>query len=296
VSGSASAVEAEPTSYGFATPPEVGAADGAARPPHHLLVAEVVNAHLIGRRPAAYRVVGELRAVPNEYVKGARVECAAAAFRFRLKNTHRIEQLKVNEKFVRASGGEYAVSLPQMAAAKPVPLIKYVATSKWRPVPAFVDAALSHGLPASPTASTTLSICVEANPQLKAPLRDVALRLAAPPGLEVDAGTISPGGGSYSGEPERALAWSLPHLGSGERSAPHSAQLSAAGGAALGTDPTAAELPVQLQFGCDGVTISGLEIETQLGPAGQPVDRLLRRFSAGDYKVSAKREPEGAES
>ena len=39
-------------------------------------------------------------------------------------------------------------------------------------------------------------------------------------------------------------------------------------------------------FGCEGVTISGLEIEVQLGQAGSPIAQLQRRFAAGDYKVS----------
>ena len=89
---------------------------------HNLLIAEVVNAHLRGRRLKEYQVVGELRALPTS------VPCQASEFRFRLKNTHRIEQLKVNEKLVTPSAnGEYTVKLQPMSVSKPVQLVKYVA-------------------------------------------------------------------------------------------------------------------------------------------------------------------------
>ena len=45
------------------------------------------------------------------------------------------------------------------------------------------------------------------------------------------------------------------------------------------------EHPVLVQFGCEGVTISGIELEVQMGASGQPVAKLSRRFVAGDYKV-----------
>ena len=42
---------------------------------------------------------------------------------------------------------------------------------------------------------------------------------------------------------------------------------------------------VQVQFACEGVTISGIELEVQTGTAGKPIAKLTRRFQAGDYKV-----------
>ena len=49
---------------------------------------KVVNAHLKGRKLTQYQVVGELRAVP------VAVPSPPSEFRFRLKNTHRIEQVR----------------------------------------------------------------------------------------------------------------------------------------------------------------------------------------------------------
>ena len=81
---------------------------------HNLLIAEVVNAHLKGRRLSQYQVVGELRALPVS------VPSPPTEFRFRLKNTHRIEQLKVNEKFVKpVSSGEYLATLPATSSTAP---------------------------------------------------------------------------------------------------------------------------------------------------------------------------------
>ena len=45
--------------------------------------------------------------------------------------------------FVTASAnGEYRVQLPALQSAQPVPLLKYITTPRWRPVPVFVDASL----------------------------------------------------------------------------------------------------------------------------------------------------------
>jgi len=58
--------------------------------------------------PAAPQVVGELRLVA----------CTGSApkteFRFRLRNTNRIEQIQVNDKFVKVAGDEYLVQLPAL--------------------------------------------------------------------------------------------------------------------------------------------------------------------------------------
>jgi len=40
--------------------------------------------------------------------------------------------------------------------------------------------------------------------------------------------------------------------------------------------------PLSVQFGCEGVTITGIELEV----AGQPISKLIRRFDSGEYKVS----------
>ena len=42
---------------------------------------------------------------------------------------------------------------------------------------------------------------------------------------------------------------------------------------------------LQVKFSCEGVTISGIELEVQTSGAGKPVAKLTRRFQAGDYKV-----------
>ena len=47
-------------------------------------------------------------------------------------------------------------------------------------------------------------------------------------------------------------------------------------------------LPVSLMFACEGVTISGIELEVHhwdRRAAQQPISKLTRRFTAGDYQV-----------
>ena len=47
----------------------------------------------------------------------------------------------------------------------------------------------------------------------------------------------------------------------------------------------AATQPVCVQFGCDGVTISGVELDIHVGSTSSPISKLVRNFRAGDYKV-----------
>jgi len=84
---------------------------------HRLLVSEIVDATLEGRKLVQYKVSGELRLLPLS------ANSDASEFRFRLKNAHRIEQVKVNDKYVKASEGTYTVQLPAISGAKALPLM-----------------------------------------------------------------------------------------------------------------------------------------------------------------------------
>ena len=167
------------------------------------MIAEVVNAASRGRKLTQYQVVGELRVVPVS------VPCPPSEFRFRLRNTHRIEQLKVNEKFVQ--GGlrwwwwrevEAMVVVgsmwqpPAMTQAKPVPLIKYVAAAKWRPVPLFVDLAVEGGSSSGGEGGENgnggegggpagLRAVVQTNSQLKSTLQNVLVTVTPPDGYRI---------------------------------------------------------------------------------------------------------------
>ena len=254
---------------------------------HNLLIAEVVNAHLRGRKLTQYQVVGELRAVPVS------VPSPASEFRFRLKNTHRVEQLKLNEKFVKATAtGEYTVNLPAMASAKPVPLIKYAAASRWRPVPLYVSGDVVR-IATDPDGGEagTLELVAETNPQLKASLMNVALSISPPPGVHVEGGSLVPAG-SWE-EAARKLRWTIPHELT--RDVPSICSAAVSGGALLAT---LGAQPVNVMFGCEGVTISGIEVDVQMaatpGAATHPIAKLLRRFSAGDYQVASAFAPAAA--
>lgn len=220
-------------------------------------------------------MVGELRALPLE------MRSHPTEFRFRLKNTHRIEQLKLNDKFVKAvAQGEYVVSLPpqlQPSEQTPAfPLIKYIATSRWRPVPVFVDASVER----CSATEATLHAAIETNPQLKMPLQNVVVTVT--PGPAAKACVVSPPG-AWESEHHR-VQWTLPQLQSKEKPVLCSAKLSGDEDIAS----VASQQPVHVQFGCDGVTISGIELEVEMGSSGQPVARLSRRFVSGDYKVRAR--------
>ena len=285
------ALPATPTTPSFEAPPANGSGDPFST--HNLLIAEVVNAHLIGRKLSQYQVVGELRAVPVS------VPSAPSEFRFRLRNTHRIEQLKVNEKFVRVlPGGEYLASLPAAASSKPIPLIKYMAAAKWRPVPLFVDLAVLFEGEAVESGEADggarLQAVVQTNPQLKSTLQNVTVSVTLP-----DAGLCIGGEGRAPPRPDgsaydadaRKLQWRVSKELVREMPITCSAALCGEGGAELPSELVAAfaSTPFQVHFGCDGVTISGIELEVQ--PAGGtsgtlPVGKLMRRFSAGEYRVT----------
>lgn len=48
----------------------------------------------------------------------------------------------------------------------------------------------------------------------------------------------------------------------------------------------AATSPLDVSFSCEGVTISGIELEVQLGPTSGSIDKLLRKFASGKYLVT----------
>lgn len=49
--------------------------------------------------------------------------------------------------------------------------------------------------------------------------------------------------------------------------------------------------PLQLSFSCEGVAISGIELEVQLGSGSSSISRLLRRFVSGEYFVTSATAP-----
>ena len=217
----------------------------------------------------------------------------ACEFRFRLKNTHRIEQLKVNEKFVRPAKeapGEYIASLPATASTKPIPLIKYLAAAKWRPVPLFVDVSVIED--AVDAGSGELQAVVQANAQLKTPLHAVSLTVAPPPSIKVD-GTraVLPEGSRYDAS-AGVVAWDVCKQLQRETpitcSAVVSTQPDAEGGDALERLRGALMgVSFDVKFDCEGVTISGIELEVHAAVATMPspIAKILRRFAAGEYKV-----------
>mmetsp|Transcript_5058 Transcript_5058/g.15397 ORF Transcript_5058/g.15397 Transcript_5058/m.15397 type:complete len:610 (-) Transcript_5058:263-2092(-) len=242
---------------------------------HRLLVSEIVDATLEGRKLVQYKVSGELRLLPLS------ANSDASEFRFRLKNAHRIEQVKVNDKYVKASEGTYTVQLPAISGAKALPLMKYISTSRWRPVPLFVDAtATPKGI-----GDVDLDISVETNPQLKTPLVNVSIAMPIPleAGDLYSCSEIQPAGQWDASK--RCATWHLPNLltprGSPFRCSAvlgntHDAPVVAA----------AATSPLDVSFSCEGVTISGIELEVQLGPTSGSIDKLLRKFASGKYLVT----------
>ena len=289
----ASEAEAEAEAEAAVAPPPLPAplaaaaattteAEEALEPEHNLVVVELVNAHLKEKKLLSYQVVGELRIVP--LTTGPTRACEVL---FRLRNTNRIDQIKLNDRFVKTTqnSGEYLVQLPALSQPQPVPLIKYITSPRWRPIPLYVDAtitpskAAAEGGEGGEGGGVSLSATVEANPQLKMPLTNVTVR--AQPGEHASEVTPEPPG--TWDDAEGRLQWQLPKVLS--KDAPVACTAALVGDAEL----LAASLGAQtlsVGFGCEGVTISGLELEVQLGQAGSPIARLQRRFAAGDYKVS----------
>ncbi|KAL3919396.1 MAG: hypothetical protein SGPRY_005647 [Prymnesium sp.] len=143
---------------------------------------------------------------------------------------------------------------------------EYIATARWRPVPVFVNASLELH-----SGGAKLVAAAEANPQLKMPLQNVHLSLPCTASCAPDAR------GTWDG---RTLGWRLPQLLSSDK-------VVACTSAVMGEElETLRDQPVIIKFECEGVTISGIELEVQMGGSGHPVAKLNRRFVAGDYKVS----------
>ncbi len=224
-----------------------------------------MNAILEGKQLIQYQVSGELRILPVSHQR------AATEFRFRLKNPQRIEQIKVNDKFVKVAEGTYTVQLPSTTQQQLIPLLKYTANSRWRPVPIYADAVVT----SADAEGATIEATVHTNEQLKTPLQNVALSTTISTGARECA--MTPGG--KWDETEGQLQWRMPHL------APNqplvcTARLSGGEG---DLSQTAVDQPLFARFGCEGVTISGIELD--LPPEIEPNMRLLRRFVSGKYKI-----------
>jgi len=245
---------------------------------HNLLIAEEVNAHLCGGQLLQYQVTGELQLLPSLAPSLGPVR--PSEFRFRFKNAHRIEQIKVNDKFVRVVGGSYLVQLPRVQLQQPIPLIKYATNARWRPVPVFLELSSQAVGPSE----RVLRATIQPNPQLKTPLQNVLITVS--PSLQ-DTHRVVAEQGSWDVDTQ-LLQWRIAQVASGEHPTVRTAQLT-------GNEKIEILIPSQLQFGCEGVTISGIELEVQTGAAGNPIARLVRRFASGDYKVSTP-EPSSMQS
>ena len=131
-------------------------------------------------------------------------------------------------------------------------------------------------------------VCAEPSPQLKASLQSVSVSLTLPEGADVRSPSISPDG-TYDAS-SRRLRLDLP--GELTRDQPGRC-VAALRPADEALRSSLAALPCSVTFTCEGVTISGIEIEVQqaTAPAGsqppsQPVAKLIRKFTAGDYQVA----------
>ena len=193
--------------------------------------------------------------------------------------------------------------------SKPVPLIKYVAAAKWRPVPLFVDVTVdldgspdvtdgAGGEPAAPR----MRAVVQTNPQLKSTLQNVTVSMTPPSTLAIDSARWAPQPDGSSYDPEtRTLKWRV--CKELVRDHPMTC-LAPISGAGLDDSASAESLlvgtPFHVQFGCDGVTISGIELEVQLVAghsvegAVPPIAKLIRRFTAGEYRVTPPKPSAGS--
>ena len=98
-----------------------------------------------------------------------------------------------------AANGEYRVQLPALQSAQPVPLLKYITSPRWRPVPVLVEASLGEAGGSGAGASVAgrgvrVHATVEANPQLKTPLQNVSLSLQPSLASDVERCEPSPPG------------------------------------------------------------------------------------------------------
>jgi len=126
-------------------------------------------------------------------------------------------------------------------------------------------------------AALLLRAVVATNPQLKSTLTNVVLTTTPPDGIGIDVAlhTPHPEGSSYDAA-ARKLTWRVSEELVRDTPVPCTATLCADGGAeALPPEealPAAFQgVPFHVQFGCEGVTISGIELEVQLvGGAATP--------------------------
>ena len=213
-----------------------------------------------------------------------------------------------------------------MTQAKPVPLIKYVAAAKWRPVPLFVDLAVEGGSGSiggeggengngggEGGGPAGLRAVVQTNSQLKSTLQNVLVTVTPPDGYgiihsengdENQNALLKPEGSTWD-EASRKLLWRVSKELVRETPVTCTAGLlisdasSSNGNGKDGSSSSEAELaaafqsvPFHVQFGCEGVTISGIELEVQLSGGGSgapPIAKLMRRFTAGEYRVTLPR-------
>jgi len=148
-------------------------------------------------------------------------------------------------------------------------------------VPLFVDVTIDHTSPGE----TKLCASVETNQQLKMPLENIKITAFLVPGVEC----CQPSPTGTWDAAQRQMIWRIPQLLSREKPVVCEAQFlgDSTGGSAKEDDVWCAvrQQPIQVKFSCEGVTISGIELEVQTSGAGKPVAKLTRRFQAGDYKV-----------
>ncbi|EOD24073.1 hypothetical protein EMIHUDRAFT_207159 [Emiliania huxleyi CCMP1516] len=155
----------------------------------------------------------------------------------------------------------YTVSLPPTRDPKPLPLMKYVASGRWRPVPVYVDAEAAEA-----AGGVRVRAAVETNPQLKTPLQDVAVALRVQDeGARCCDKAVEPAGGWD--EAGSSVKWRIDELA---REKPASCSALVAGGGAPARE-ACSRGAMQVQFGCEGVTITGIELEVQVGTTGSPV-------------------------
>ena len=196
-----------------------------------------------------------------------------------------------------------------------VPLVKYVATAKWRPVPVFVDLSVIEDSPqggggGGGGGGGTLQAVVQTSPHLKSALQNVSVSVAAlPAAVSLAAGaSLAPEGSSWDAE-SRALKWRVskelvrevpvtctaPLVGVADGAEGGGTDGEAMGVSELGS--ALSSVPFSVHFGCEGVTISGIELEVQLGTDAAAstdgsggvgvaaIGKLMRRFTAGEYQV-----------
>jgi len=141
-----------------------------------------------------------------------------------------------------------------------------------------------------------LRASVETNTMLKASLQNVSISVATPSGVTVAHDSVTPSG-TWDAAAKR-LQWRVSSELTRDRPVVCEAFVRLPAGdsevAGGGLRTALASAPMAVQFSCEGVTISGIELEVQAAAVGsgsgsssptQPIAKLMRRFSAGDYQV-----------